>query len=87
MEGIRKGHHLSMESIRKGCLFRGKKGILKGKGSDLGAEPPHIKFSLVLSPRDLFLLCTSFDKSSFVDGGQRWKGKTAPPLSHHYAKM
>ena len=31
-------------------IFSAKNGIQKGKGSDLGAEPPRIKFFLVRSP-------------------------------------
>ena len=39
---MRKGYHLSMESIRKGYLFC-QKWCIKGKGSHLGTEPPRIK--------------------------------------------
>ena len=44
-----KGYHLSIESIRKGYLFV-KNGILKGKGLDLGAEPPRINICWVPPP-------------------------------------
>ena len=37
-----KGYHLSLEGIRKGYLFY-QKWHIKGKGLDLGAEPPGIK--------------------------------------------
>ena len=36
MEGILKGYHLSMEGIRKGCLFC-QKWYIKGQGLELGA--------------------------------------------------
>ena len=40
-QGMCKGYHLSIEGIRKGYLFC-KKWYIKGKGLDLGAEPPGI---------------------------------------------
>ena len=41
-QGMWKGHHFSVEGIRKGYLFREKKknGIENGKWLDLGAESP-----------------------------------------------
>ena len=40
-QGMWKGYHLSKEGIRKGYRFREK---CKGKGLDLGAEPPCIPY-------------------------------------------
>ena len=34
-------YHFSTEAIRKGYLFCEKSFYKKGKGLDLGAEPPH----------------------------------------------
>ena len=46
-QGMGKGYHLSIKGIRKGYLFRKgfrKKWYVKdkGKGLDLGTEPPRI---------------------------------------------
>ena len=38
-----KRYHLSREGVRKGYLFFQKRYIIKGKGLDLGVEPPRIK--------------------------------------------
>ena len=40
--GKRKGYHLSIQGYEKG-IFLVKNGIKKGKGLELGAEPPRIK--------------------------------------------
>ena len=50
-QGLWKEYHLSIEGIRKGDLFR-EKWYIKGKGLDLGAEPPCINI-LLSTPRDL----------------------------------
>ena len=56
-QGKWKGHHLSIEGIWKGYLFR-ENGTSKGNGLDLGAEPPRINVCWV--PRLVLLkfLCT-----------------------------
>ena len=45
-QGMRKEYHLSIEGIQKGYLFR-EKWYIKGKGLDLGAEPPCINICRV----------------------------------------
>ena len=45
-QGMWKGYHLSIEGVRKGYLFREK----KGKGLDLGAKPLPIKICWVPPP-------------------------------------
>ena len=47
--GMWGGHDLSIEGIRKD-YFSVKNGIWKGKGLDLGAEPPHLKLCWVPPP-------------------------------------
>ena len=46
-QGMWKGYHLSIEGIQKGYLFH-EKWYIKGKGLDLGAEPPHPNICWVL---------------------------------------
>ena len=41
--GMCERYHLSREGVRKGYLFFQKRYIIKGKGLDLGVEPPRIK--------------------------------------------
>ena len=41
-QDVREEHHFSIDGMLKG-YFVPKNGISKGKGVDLGAEPPHIK--------------------------------------------
>ena len=48
-QGMWKGHHFSIEGIRKGYLFREKNGIKNGKWLDLGAESPRINICWVPS--------------------------------------
>ena len=54
-QGMSKRYHLSIEGIQKGYLFV-KNGIWKGKGLDLGAEPPCINICWVPPPPPLLLL-------------------------------
>ena len=49
-ESIWKKYHFSSKGIRKGT-FSGQNSLQKGKGWDLGTEPPHIELSAV-SPRE-----------------------------------
>ena len=39
-QGMWKGHYFSTEGIRNGCLFCRKMAYKRGKGLNLGAEPP-----------------------------------------------
>ena len=48
-QGMWKGYYLSIEGIRKGYLFC-KKWYIKGKGLDLGAEPPGINICWATPP-------------------------------------
>ena len=43
-ESIWKKYHFSSKGIRKGT-FSGQNSLQKGKGWDLGTEPPHIELS------------------------------------------
>ena len=49
-QGMWKGYHLSIEGITKGEPQLSKMAYKKGKGLDLGAEPPRINICWVPPP-------------------------------------
>ena len=67
-----KGYHLSIESIRKGYLFV-KNGILKGKGLDLGAEPPRINICWVPPPPTIQFICGHLFSKELFEVNITWR--------------
>ena len=73
-----KGYRLSIEGIRRG-IFYVKNGISKGKGLDLGAEPPRIRICWV--PPGIRSECQGqglkklrHDPNNGCEGDYVWKG-------------